>query len=58
VLRRRALVPSAARPGSENFSNTSLNRNRQLGLITSDHKVMSSIAKTFAADFRNGKHWS
>jgi cardiolipin synthase len=44
--------------GSENFSNTSLNRNRELGLVTSDGKVMSSIAKTFAADFRNGKHWS
>jgi phosphatidylserine/phosphatidylglycerophosphate/cardiolipin synthase-like enzyme len=44
--------------GSENFSSTSLNRNRELGLITSDQQVMSSIAKTFAADFRNGKHWS
>ena len=40
------------------MSSTSLNRNRELGLITSDDKVMSSIAKTFAADFRNGKHWS
>jgi cardiolipin synthase len=44
--------------GSENFSSTSLNRNRELGLITPDHTVMSSIARTFAADFRNGKHWS
>ena len=43
--------------GSENFSATSLNRNRELGLITSDHAVLASIAKTFAADFRNGKHW-
>ena len=44
--------------GSENFSNTSLNQNRELGLITASHVVMSSIARTFAIDFRNGKHWS
>ena len=44
--------------GSENFSSTSLNQNRELGLITSNHAVMSAIASTFAADFGNGKHWS
>ena len=44
--------------GSENFSNTSLNQNRELGLIISAHAVMSAIASTFASDFRNGKHWS
>jgi len=44
--------------GSENFSSTSLNRNRELGVITSDDAVMSSVARTFAADFRHGKHWS
>jgi cardiolipin synthase A/B len=43
--------------GSENFSSTSLNRNRELGLIISDRAVLASIARTFAADFRNGKHW-
>ena len=43
--------------GSENFSNTSLNDNRELGLIISSHAVMSAIASTFAADFRNGQHW-
>ena len=43
--------------GSENFSATSLNRNRELGLITGSQQVMSSIASTFAADYRNGKHW-
>jgi cardiolipin synthase len=43
--------------GSENFSNTSLNENRELGLIISSHAVMSAIASTFAADFRNGQHW-
>ena len=44
--------------GSENFSSTSLNRNRELGLITSNQKVLSGIARTFADDYRNGKHWS
>ncbi len=44
--------------GSENFSSTSLNRNRELGLITASRTVMSSIAGTFAADYRNGRHWS
>src|SRR5690349_16034552 len=44
--------------GSENFSDTSLNQNRELGLIISSHPVMSAIAGTFASDFRNGKHWS
>ena len=44
--------------GSENFSSTSLNRNRELGLIVASQKVMSAIASTFAADYRNGKHWS
>jgi cardiolipin synthase len=44
--------------GSENFSSTSLNDNRELGLITSNHAVLAAIASTFAADFRSGKHWS
>ena len=43
--------------GSENFSDTSLNDNRELGLISSSHAVMSAIARSFAADFRNGQHW-
>ena len=43
--------------GSENFSSTSLNRNRELGLIVASPKVMSAIASTFAADYRNGRHW-
>ncbi len=44
--------------GSENFSSTSLNRNRELGLITSSSAVLSAIASTFTTDFRNGKGWS
>jgi cardiolipin synthase A/B len=42
--------------GSENFSRTSLDDNRELGLIISDPAVLSAMARTFAADFRNGKH--
>jgi cardiolipin synthase len=44
--------------GSENFSRTSLDDNRELGLIISDPAVLSAMARTFAADFRNGQHWS
>jgi len=44
--------------GSENFSDTSLNDNRELGLIISSHAVMAAVAGTFAADFRHGQHWS
>ena len=43
--------------GSENFSRTSLDANRELGLIISDPAALSAMARTFAADFRNGKHW-
>jgi cardiolipin synthase A/B len=43
--------------GSENFSRTSLDDNRELGLIISDPAVLSAMAATFAADFRNGRHW-
>jgi len=44
--------------GSENFSRTSLEDNRELGLIISDPAVLSAMARTFTADFRNGQHWS
>ncbi|WP_329164479.1 phospholipase D-like domain-containing protein [Streptomyces sp. NBC_01267] len=37
--------------GSENFSDNSLNDNRELGLIISDSAVMSGIEKAFNADF-------
>jgi cardiolipin synthase A/B len=40
--------------GSENFSNTSLNRNRELGLITTAHSMMSPIVKVFGPDFAKG----
>jgi cardiolipin synthase A/B len=41
--------------GSENFSSTSLNRNRELGLITSNTTVMAAIAKDFSTDFARGQ---
>jgi phosphatidylserine/phosphatidylglycerophosphate/cardiolipin synthase-like enzyme len=44
--------------GSENFSSTSLSRNRELGLITSSPAILSAIATAFAADFHNGKRFS
>jgi cardiolipin synthase A/B len=40
--------------GSENFSSTSLHRNRELGLVTADRTVLASMAKTFSADFSRG----
>jgi phosphatidylserine/phosphatidylglycerophosphate/cardiolipin synthase-like enzyme len=42
--------------GSENFSETSLDRNRELGLITSNRAILASAARTFAGDFKRGKH--
>jgi phosphatidylserine/phosphatidylglycerophosphate/cardiolipin synthase-like enzyme len=43
--------------GSENFSSTSLNQNRELGLIISDSAVMSSANATITSDFNNGTPW-
>ncbi|MFI9159671.1 phosphatidylserine/phosphatidylglycerophosphate/cardiolipin synthase family protein [Kitasatospora aureofaciens] len=40
--------------GSENFSDNSLNNNRELGLIVSDSGVLDTIESTFATDFANG----
>lgn len=40
--------------GSENFSDNSLNHNRELGLIVSDSAVVSGIEKAFNADFLKG----
>jgi phosphatidylserine/phosphatidylglycerophosphate/cardiolipin synthase-like enzyme len=41
--------------GSENFSSTSLNDNRELGLITASGTVMSAIASDFGTDFAQGQ---
>jgi hypothetical protein len=37
--------------GSENFSDNSLNHNRELGLIINDSGVISGVEATFTADF-------
>jgi cardiolipin synthase A/B len=44
--------------GSQNFSNTSLTENRELGLIINDTSVESSINSTFTSDFAGGTPWS
>jgi cardiolipin synthase A/B len=44
--------------GSQNFSNTSLTENRELGLIINDQAIESSINTTFESDFANGTPWT
>jgi len=39
--------------GSENFSYTSLNQNRELGIFLSDPTIINSLYKTFYTDFNN-----
>ncbi|HKS98043.1 MAG TPA: phospholipase D-like domain-containing protein [Rugosimonospora sp.] len=43
--------------GSQNFSSTSLNSNRELGLIITDSSVIASVNATLATDFANGTPW-
>ena len=43
--------------GSENFSNTSLNDSRELGLITSSAAIAAAVDRVFTGDFRDGQHW-
>lgn len=40
--------------GSENFSDNSLNHNRELGLIINDSGVLGGIESTFNSDFAGG----
>jgi phosphatidylserine/phosphatidylglycerophosphate/cardiolipin synthase-like enzyme len=42
--------------GSENFSQASLTRNRELGVILTDPAVLASVQATLAADFAGGQH--
>ena len=39
--------------GSENFSDNSLNHNRELGLIVSDASILSGVESAFTADFNH-----
>jgi phosphatidylserine/phosphatidylglycerophosphate/cardiolipin synthase-like enzyme len=41
--------------GSQNFSNASLTKNRELGIITTDAATMTSLHATLASDFTGGK---
>lgn len=43
--------------GSENLSDHSLNKNRELGLILTDPTVLSSVESTLSADFHGGTIW-
>jgi phosphatidylserine/phosphatidylglycerophosphate/cardiolipin synthase-like enzyme len=43
--------------GSENFSNASLTRNRELGLILSDPASLQSLKRTLTNDFLHAKPW-
>jgi cardiolipin synthase len=40
--------------GSENFSSTSLNENRELGLITTNAAILASLQSTLAGDYSGG----
>jgi len=40
--------------GSENFSDNSLNHNRELGLIITDTSVLGGVESAFASDFAGG----
>lgn len=44
--------------GSENFSNASLNKNRELGIILSDPATLETVEATVASDFRGGTPWT
>lgn len=39
--------------GSENFSATSLNENRELGIMISNQSIIAGLMKTFSADWRD-----
>jgi cardiolipin synthase len=40
--------------GSENFSVASLTKNRELGLVTTNQAILSSVENTFTSDFNGG----
>jgi phosphatidylserine/phosphatidylglycerophosphate/cardiolipin synthase-like enzyme len=44
--------------GSQNFSETSLRDNRELGIVTSDPPIVGELGRTFASDFRGASPFS
>jgi cardiolipin synthase len=49
------LTPSRVFLGSENFSESSMNDNRELGLITSSKPIRTSLARTFNRDYAGAR---
>ncbi len=58
ILADAALPTRKAFLGSENFSNASLTRNRELGLILTQRAVVQSLSTTLAADFAGATPWT
>ena len=44
--------------GSQNFSTSSLQENRELGIVTTTKAVVQTVAATFAKDFAGATPWS
>ena len=44
--------------GSQNFSSASLNKNRELGFITTTAAIVSGIDSALASDYAGGTNWS
>jgi cardiolipin synthase A/B len=44
--------------GSQNFSDASLNKNRELGFITNNTSIISGINSALASDYAGGTNWS
>jgi phosphatidylserine/phosphatidylglycerophosphate/cardiolipin synthase-like enzyme len=44
--------------GSQNFSTTSLTKNRELGIVTSDAATVASLSTTLTSDFLGGAPWA
>ena len=43
--------------GSQNFSSTSLTKNRELGILLQNSDIISSLEQTFATDWQNAKEY-
>lgn len=59
-IHAKAIVADGATAyvGSENFSNASLNENRELGMITTNSAIVSSVNSTLTKDFTGATPWS
>jgi cardiolipin synthase A/B len=59
-IHAKAIVADGAQVflGSENFSNASLNKNRELGFLTTSSTIISSVSATLASDYAGGTNWT